>query len=286
VRAIYFAIGALVSAPALFTTAFAATSFAYNGPSTELVQQYKTDVDGFGKQYNKKTIHIAGASVASVTLPDPKQGAPWLISLRDETSSGSAANISCFVASSLTPAERKRALAAKKGSHIDVVAVVQADGYSLGLTDCKVVAPMAVIANRPAAPAAPAAPPPPALGLTVTNAWNDTVNGVLFVHDAVVISGGDQDVALKPDDFAISMRLANGAIKQYASLTDAAPTYQKYNAMASGYISTAYEVDPKEDLGAIGPMTVPAHGSVRVVVTFQIPDAVSTPGDNRKVSFR
>jgi hypothetical protein len=124
------------------------------------------------------------------------------------------------------------------------------------------------------------------LSIVVTNAWNDTINGVLFVHVAVSITGGAQDVSLQPDDFGLSMQLVNGAKKVYPSIRQAAPTYQKVSLFDTGNLTTAYEVDPKQDLGSIGPMTIPAHNEVRIVVTFEVADSVMNSADNRAVSLR
>jgi len=277
-------------------SAVATPSVTYEGPTKGFVGSYKADLDAFSKQYNKKTVHVTGAMVESITLPDAKSGAPWLISIKDESDSGDPANISCFVSSTLSSGDKARALAVRKSKRIDIVGVVEADGYSLGITNCKVVQsglvlapdtgsnarPRGALASTAAAPSHASSP----FTFAVTNAWNDAVNGVLFVHDAIAITGGESDVMLQPDDFLISMHLANGAIKKYPSMTQHAPTYQKYNPADIQNPLTVPEVDVKEDLGSIGPMTIPAHGSVRIVVTFQVVDSVENPQDNRSVSLR
>jgi len=273
----------------------AAGAVAYEGSTAPFVSQYKSDLDSFGALFNKKTVHLTGASVLSITLPDAKTGAPWLISLKDETGGDSPANVSCFISSTVTSAERARALAVRKGARIDITARVAADGFSLGLTDCRVVQSglvfgtsgnaKAITASRSQAPR-DEEPPGHPITFTVTNAWNDTVNGTLFVHDAIAITGGADDVTVQPGDFALTMQLANGAKKSYGSMTEAAPTYQKLSALSPNNLTTAYEVDPKDDLGSIGPITVPAHGSVHVIITFQVPDTVAAPTDNRAVSLR
>jgi hypothetical protein len=290
-----FALALVAGGGLSMLTAVATPAVSYDGPAKMLVASYKSDVDAFGKQYNKKLVHVTGALVTSVTLPDAKSGAPWLISLKDETDSGDAANVSCFVSGSLSASEKQRALAVRKTKRIDIVGVVEADGYSLGITSCKVVPSGLVMGGggaasggRPAAANAAAAPARTATPFTyvVTNAWNDSVNGVLFVHDAIAITGGDNDVTLQPDDFVIAMHLANGALKKYPSMTQPAPKYQKYNPADIQNPLLVPEVDVKEDLGSIGTMTIPAHGSVRIVVTFQVVDSVANPQDNRTISLR
>ncbi len=267
---------------------------AFTGSAKDFVSQYDADLTAFGKDYNAKKVVLSDAVVTGVTLPDAKSGAPWLITLRDDTGAGTPANVSCFVASTLSAADKKRALAVKKNAHVTLSAVVAADGYSLGLTKCVIVAPQTAAAPRANASAsvaqttatAPPAVAAPPITFTVTKAWNDSVNGVLFVHDAITIAGGERDVELPPDAFALGMSLANGAKKSYTSLTQAAPTYAKYSPGAPNNTMTAYEVAPREDLGSIGTLTIPAHGNVRVIVTFQVVDEVADPTNNRNVTLK
>jgi hypothetical protein len=81
------------------------------------------------------------------------------------------------------------------------------------------------------------------------------------------------------------MHLANGASKEYTALPTSAPTYQKLNPLGS-QTTTAYEVDPKVDLGGLGSIIVPAGGTVQVVATFLVPDVVANANDNRQVGLR
>ncbi|MFY9646091.1 MAG: hypothetical protein WAK29_12985 [Terriglobales bacterium] len=273
--------------------AAAAEAPAYEGSVTDLVQQYKSNLDTFDAQYNKKVVHLTNATVTSVTLPDAKTGAPWLISLKDDSASGSPANVSCFVSASLSSSDHQRALAVKKSAHINVVATVQADGFALGLTNCRVVEPGLVLGAAAASSKQTSGPPESAqqpagpFSFTVTKTWNDEVNGVLYVHAAMFINGGSRDVNLERDDFVLSMRLANGARKSYPSMSQAAPTYERVNLLVGfGGSTVGYQVAPKEDLGAIGPMTIPAHGNVSIVVTFQVPDPVADPLDTHAISLR
>lgn len=126
----------------------------------------------------------------------------------------------------------------------------------------------------------------PQVGLTISNAWNDTLQGSLFVHAALDIRGGDTDATLTPNMLALTMQLANGARKSYGAMTQAAPTYQKINPLGST-TTTAYEVDPKDDLGSIGSVIVPAHATVHVVATFFVgTDVVAEPSANRLVALK
>ncbi len=128
-------------------------------------------------------------------------------------------------------------------------------------------------------------PAPPRLGITVVNAWNDAVNGALFVHDSITVHGGASDATLRASDFRLTMSLANGSRRTYAGLAQPAPTFQKLNPLGPD-MTSAYEVDPREDLGAMGSILVPAHGVVRTTVTFDVTDAVSDPQANRLVVIR
>jgi len=126
----------------------------------------------------------------------------------------------------------------------------------------------------------------PQVKLAVSNAWNDTVQGALFVHCALDIQGGNADATLSPNMLVLTMQLANGAKKSYGAMTQAAPTYQKINPLGQT-TQTAYEVDPKDDLGAIGSIIVPAHGTVHVIATFFVgTDVVADPTSNRQVALQ
>jgi len=127
---------------------------------------------------------------------------------------------------------------------------------------------------------------PPRFGLNVTNAWNDMVQGSLVVHCAIDIQGGSSDATLTPQMLVLTMQLANGAKKTYGAMTQAAPTYQKLNPLGQT-TQTAYEVDPKNDLGAIGSIIVPAHGAVHIIATFLVgTDVVADPNANRQVALQ
>jgi hypothetical protein len=141
-------------------------------------------------------------------------------------------------------------------------------------------------------PVGPDGPPPtqdlprPNVHISVASAWNDTVQGALFVHCALDIQGGNADATVAPSMLVLTMQLANGGRKSYGAMTQAAPTYQKLNPLGQT-TQTAYEVNPKDDLGAIGPIIVPAHGAVHVIATFFVgTDVVADPMSNRQVSLQ
>jgi hypothetical protein len=120
----------------------------------------------------------------------------------------------------------------------------------------------------------------------VVRAWNDVVGGNLFVHVALNMHGGDADIALRPERLALTMTLSNNARKSYTAMIGAAPTYQKYNPLGNATL-TAYEVDPKDDLGGLGSIVIPARGSVNVTATFNVgQDPIADPTDNRRVAIR
>jgi len=124
-----------------------------------------------------------------------------------------------------------------------------------------------------------------AIKFDVTSAWNDVTPQGLFVHDSLLIHGGDNPATLRPSNFSLTMNLAAGAQKTYQGLTAPAPSYQKYNAFTKTY-ALAYEIDPQTDFGRLGSIIVPAHGVVAITVTFAIADQVAEPTDNRNVSIR
>jgi hypothetical protein len=121
--------------------------------------------------------------------------------------------------------------------------------------------------------------------MRVTNAWNDNVNGVLVVHDTVVLEGGPSEARVSPSDFVLTMLTAGGVRKTYRALANEAPTYQKFNALTKQN-SLAYEVDPQSDLGRLGTIVIPAHATVQVTVSFSVGDPVADPNANRTVALR
>ncbi len=114
----------------------------------------------------------------------------------------------------------------------------------------------------------------PQITATVSNAWNDTKDQVLYVHDTVTLQGGESDARLTPGNFTLTMTLAGGAKKTYSAMTTPAPSYTKTNALgvaAAGYGPTLQPmVDAQTDLGALGSIVVPAHGTASVTVTFAV----------------
>ncbi len=125
----------------------------------------------------------------------------------------------------------------------------------------------------------------PHVQVAVTRSWTDTLDGVLYVHDALAIVGSEGTVTLRPSDLTLTVPLANGARKTYAGLAQAAPTYQRLNPFGSA-TTTVPEVAPAEDFGRIGMMTVPPHGAVTTTVTFAIADPVAPDATYREVSLR
>ena len=132
-------------------------------------------------------------------------------------------------------------------------------------------------ANATGRPASP-------LRIEVANAWNDVSGYAMLVHDTVVVHGAATDVSLRPSDFALTMGLTNGARKTYNALAQAAPSYAKTTLGSTA--TTAYQVDPKMDLGALGSIVVPANATVTLTVTFFVSDAVADSGANRGVTLR
>ena len=125
----------------------------------------------------------------------------------------------------------------------------------------------------------------PKITVAVANSWNDTVNGLTLIHDAIIITGGDTDTPVRGNNFVLTMSLANGAKKMIPGLTQQVPRYSKIDPRTGNNIM-AYEVAPQEDLGALGTIVVPAHGTVRATVTFITNDALANPADNRAVTVQ
>lgn len=123
------------------------------------------------------------------------------------------------------------------------------------------------------------------LSFSVSRAWNDHFENALIVHAALVLTGGATPSTVTPSAFHLTMRLANGGTKTYEALERPAPTYQKMNPFGSE-TTTAYEVAPKDDLGAIGSLTVGAHETVSIIASFVVPDIVADPGANSNISMR
>ncbi len=135
-----------------------------------------------------------------------------------------------------------------------------------------------------AAPKASAAPNSSQLSFQVINAWND-INDGYFVHDTLLIHGGSRDVTIKPRDFLLRAVLSNGGVEEYLGLASAAPSYSKVDPV-SGNTFSQPEVDPASDLGALGSLTVPAHGDVTVTVTFALQAPLQNPKADRDVLMR
>lgn len=126
----------------------------------------------------------------------------------------------------------------------------------------------------------------PKVTIAVVNAWNDTVGANLLVHVALDVQGGASDATITPANLTLTMSLANGGKKQYTAMPVAAPTFQKINPLGNT-TTTAYEVDPKDDIGRLGSVIVPAHATVKVVATFFVgSDVVANANDNRQVGLK
>jgi hypothetical protein len=126
------------------------------------------------------------------------------------------------------------------------------------------------------------------VNLKVENGWNDIVNGANFVHVAIDVRAGNSDALVKPNDLHLTMKLANGGVQDFTAMAGPAPTYQKFDALAqNSNTTTAYEVDPKEDLGALGSVKISANSMAHIVATFAIGNAVVADlRDNQHVALR
>jgi hypothetical protein len=124
-------------------------------------------------------------------------------------------------------------------------------------------------------------------GLTfkIIDAWNDFHPDGNFVHDTLLISGGDRDVTIKPTEFVLRAILVNGTLQEPIALATAAPSYDREVPVPFVSPSPIWvrEVDPSFDFGALGPVTVPAHGEVKLTVTFMLTAPLKDPKANRDV---
>ena len=124
--------------------------------------------------------------------------------------------------------------------------------------------------------------------LEVANAWNDTVNGNLLVHVAVNVRASSTAAVIDPANLQLSMKMADGKDRVFTAMNNAAPTYQKLDPLGqSSTTQTAFEVDPKEDLGRLGRVDLFANSTARIVATFAIGDvSVADPKDNKRVVLK
>ncbi|TAM90892.1 hypothetical protein EPN42_05175 [bacterium] len=125
------------------------------------------------------------------------------------------------------------------------------------------------------------------LKVSVLNTWSDA-NGNsqpgLYVHDRLQITAGKQSVTVRPNDFVLTARLANGGDKKFDGLAQAAPRYLKMS-WATNQNEWVPEVEPAQDLGGIGSLIVPANGTVTVTVTFFVPDPIADPKAVANVTY-
>ncbi|HZO93150.1 MAG TPA: hypothetical protein VFB22_05230 [Candidatus Baltobacteraceae bacterium] len=125
---------------------------------------------------------------------------------------------------------------------------------------------------------------PSGITLTVLKGWNDLATPGLFVHDTIVVHGGTSDQVITPENFVLMVKLPNGGLKMYDAMMSPAPVYTKMNAM--GIVYPARTVDVSEDLGSMGTLMVPAGGTVKITVTFIVPEGLSDPTANTNVLLR
>ncbi len=149
------------------------------------------------------------------------------------------------------------------------------------------------------APIAPGHPGPHAAGqaraavadvrFDVVNAWNDKANDTAketyYVHDTITIRGGNRTTTVTPGMFGLTMRLANGTTATYAAMSGVAPSFRRFDPSTNDF-KLVPTVAPAEDLGALGSVSVPANGSVKVTLTFAADGALADVSDNRNVTLR
>lgn len=126
------------------------------------------------------------------------------------------------------------------------------------------------------------------VGVTVANAWNDTVNGNLFVHVALDVRATTAEALITPANIILTMKLADGKNQIFTAMSNAAPTYQKLDPLGQNSTTkTAFEVDPAEDLGKLEQVKLTAGSSSRIVATFAIGNSsIADPKDNRRVALK
>lgn len=115
---------------------------------------------------------------------------------------------------------------------------------------------------------------------------NDSTNIGTIVHVAIDVKGSAKEFTLRPNNVSLKLALANGAKKSYPAMAQAAPSYEKMNALTREMVVTS-EVDPKDDFGRLGSIIVPSNGIVHVTASFIVgSDVLANPKDNREVSIR
>jgi hypothetical protein len=122
------------------------------------------------------------------------------------------------------------------------------------------------------------------LKFAVIKSWNDFSPGQYVVHDTLMITGAAGPTTISADRFVLNVTLANGGMQQFVGLTKAAPTYSKFNYFTKTNADVG-EVNPSEDLGALGSLIVPPHGTVIVTVSFIISAPLADPDANRNVTM-
>lgn len=137
------------------------------------------------------------------------------------------------------------------------------------------------------------------LSMSVLNTWQFGVQGRFIVHDRVLVHGADAPRAITACDFVLTVALLNGQQMAITGspmpVSDVEHQVGMMNGLGTigipfvgGFASLFHQkirpdVDPKEDLGGLGSVTVPANGSVTVVVTFNVNQylaAASAPNTN------
>jgi hypothetical protein len=119
----------------------------------------------------------------------------------------------------------------------------------------------------------------PVIRATGKEVWTSIVYGLTYVHVRTQISAR-RAVTVSPAEFHALIPLAEGGARSVAALSGAVPSVTKTSSLNSivpslssfGSNNSARPiVEPTEDFGALGHITLRAGESVTTVITFQTP---------------
>lgn len=145
------------------------------------------------------------------------------------------------------------------------------------------------------------------LTMEVLSSWQSGVQGHFIIHDRILIHGTDVPKTVTACDFKLTVSLLNGQSMGIAGSPNASSNVEHIlgmtNGMVAGMAAAAIpfiggfaglfhqkvrpDVDPSEDLGGLGSVTVPAGGTSKVVVTFDVEQYLADPNaPNTAVAFK
>jgi hypothetical protein len=110
--------------------------------------------------------------------------------------------------------------------------------------------------------------------MRVLKVWTYGSQGGYIVLERVTLETGDSTSVIRASDFQLTVSLLNGDRKTYDPIQGALGPMVGFGFLGS--LTTKRLVEPAEDLNGLGSVTIPAHGSKTLVISFAIADYVST----------